>query len=127
MSNAGHKNWEEISLKQDNGPDILFRGRQFADCTLYDEERATLTRQTLYITDTNEHIYHLVSRTGEEREHRAYRLSVLGDRCVIRHGNTEMVLQFDMLMLVVRNLCGMSAEAAPFAEIVEETLKAANS
>ena len=127
MAGTGRRNMEDVSLTHDNGPDIFFRGRLFAECSWYDEERAALTRQKLYVTDTNEHIYYLVSHCGKERQHRAYRLSVLGDRCVIHNGNTEMVLQFDMLMLAVRTLCGMNADAEPTIELVEQTLKAANS
>ena len=127
MAGNGRRNMEDVSLNHDNGQDIFFRGRLFAECSWYDEERETLTRQKLYVTDSNEHIYYLVSHSGEERQRRAYRLSVLGDRCVIHNGNTEMVLQFDMLMLAVRNLCGMSAEAEPAIDLVEQTLKAANS
>jgi hypothetical protein len=127
MLETGRRNMEDVSLTHDNGPDIHFRGRLFAECSWYDEERESLTRHKLYVTDTNEHIYYLVSHVGEERQRRAYRLSVLGDRCVIHNGNTEMVLQFDMLMLAVRNLCGMNNEATPAIDIVEQTLRAANS
>ena len=127
MTGSERRTMEDVSLSHDNGPDIFFRGRLFAECSWYDEERATLTRQKLYVTDTNEHIYYLVSHTDEERQRRAYRLSVLGDRCVIHNGNAEMVLQFDMLMLAVRSLCGMDGEAAPAIDIVEQTLQAANS
>jgi hypothetical protein len=127
MNNAGQRKMEDFSLKHDNGPDIFFRGRLFAECSWYDEEQKALTRQKLYVTDSNEHIYYMVSHAGEERQRRAYRLSVLGDRCVIHNGNTEMVLRFDMLMLAVRSLCGMSAEAESAIEMVEQTLKAANS
>ena len=127
MAGTGRRNMEDVSLHHDNGPDIFFRGRLFAECSWYDEERETLTRQKLYVTDTNEHIYYLVSHGNEDRQRRAYRLSVLGDRCVIHNGNTEMVLQFDMLMLAVRNLCGLNAEAEPAIDLVEQTLKAANS
>ena len=127
MAETGRRSMEDVSLKHDNGPDIFFRGRLFAECSWYDEEHKTLTRQKLYVTDTNEHIYYLVSHCGEDRQRRAYRLSVLGDRCVIHNGNAEMVLQFDMLMLAVRNLCGLSAEAESAIDMVEQTLKAANS
>ena len=127
MTKTGRRNMEDVSLAHDNGPDIFFRGRLFAECSWYDEERDSLTRQKLYVTDTNEHIYYLVSHGGATRRRRAYRLSVLGDRCVIHNGNTEMVLQFDMLMLAVRSLCGMSADAEPAIDVVEQTLKAANS
>jgi len=127
MTGTGRRTMEDISLKHDNGSDIFFRGRLFAECSWYDEEQEMLTRQKLYVTDTNEHIYYLVSHAGEKRQRRAYRLSVLGDRCVIHNGNTEMVLQFDMLMLAVRSLCGLSAEAESAIDMVEQTLKAANS
>ena len=127
MAGTERRTMEDVCLKHDNGADISFRGRLFAECSWYDEESGALTRQKLYVTDTNEHIYSLVSHSGEERQRRAYRLSVLGDRCVIHNGNMEMVLRFDMLMLAVRNLCGMSAEAEPVLEMVEQTLKAANS
>ena len=118
---------EDVSLKHDNGPDIFFRGRLFAECSWYDEESSALTRQKLYVTDTNEHIYYLVYHAGDSRQRRAYRLSVLGDRCIIHNGNTEMVLQFDMLMLAVRSLCGMNAVTESVIDLVEQTLKAANS
>ena len=127
MAGTGHKTMEDVSLMHDNGPDIVFRGRLFAECSWYDEESGALTRQKLYVTDTNEHVYYLVNHTGEERQRRAYRLSVLGDRCVIHNGNAEMVLQFDMLLLAVRSLCGMSAGTESAIEMVEQTLKAANS
>ena len=127
MIGTERRTMEDVNLAHDNGPDIFFRGRLFAECSWYDEEHETLTKQRLYVTDTNEHIYYLVSLCGEERSRRAYRLSVLGDRCVIHNGDTKMVLQFDMLMLAVRSLCGLSDEADSAYEMVEQTLKAANS
>lgn len=124
---AERRTMEDVTLAHDNGADIFFRGRLFAECSLYDDEQSALTRQKLYVTDSNEHIYYLVTHQGEERRRRAYRLSVLGDRCVIHNGNAEMVLRFDMLMLAVRGLCGLGADTVPVLDMVEETLKAANS
>ena len=49
-----------------------------------------------------------------------------GDNCIIDNGVTEMALQFDMLMLAVRGLCGLEAGATPTLSMVEEMLKAAN-
>lgn len=37
-----------------------------------------------------------------------------------------MALQFDLLMLAVRGLCGLDAAATPTLSMVEEMLKAAN-
>ncbi len=120
------KNMEEISLKHDNGSDVQFRGRLFLECSWYDEEHGMLTRQKLYVTDKNEQVYYIVRSSGQERSRHAYRLSVRGDYCVIDNGVTEMVLQFDMLMLAVRGLCGLDAGATPTLSMLEEMLKAAN-
>lgn len=126
MSKPSQRILENVNLKHDNGPDLAFSGRLFSECSWYDEDNGVLTRQKLYVTDNNEHVYYIVSGAGASRSRRAYRVSVLGDRCVIHNGATEMTLQFDMLMLAVRGLCGLEADATPTLAMVEETLKAAN-
>lgn len=121
-----HKPMDDICLKHDNGEDLRFRGRLFSECSWFDEESGTLTRQQLYVTDTREQVYYIVRSQGHERSRRAYRLSVRGDTCVIHNGATEMALQFDMLMLAVRGLCGLDDDATPSLDMVEDLLKAAN-
>ena len=92
---------EDICLKHDNGNDLSFRGRLFSECSWYDEALGTLTRQKLYVTDTNDQVYYIVRSSGQERSRRAYRLAV-------------------------RGLCGLEAGATPTLSMVEEMLKAAN-
>ena len=121
------KGMEDICLKQDNGSDLRFRGRLFSECSWFDEEHSMLTRQKLYVTDNNEQVYYIVRSAGEERTRHAYRLSVQGENCVIDNGHSEMTMQFDMLMMAVRGLCGLEAGATPSLEMVEDMLKAANS
>ena len=53
--------FKNIVLRLDNGTEMSFLGRQFAGGAWYDEETNILTRQHLYVTDTNEHIYSIVS------------------------------------------------------------------
>ncbi len=118
---------ENVCLKHDNGSDIAFHGRLFAESSWYDEESSTLTRQKLYVTDKNEQVYYIVRGNGPERTRHAYRLTVNGDFCIIYNGSSEITLQFDMLMLAVRQLCGLDADATPSLCMVEEMLKAANS
>lgn len=125
VDNAGRA-LENVCLKHDNGADIAFLGRLFAESSWYDEDTDTLTRQKLYVTEQNEQVYYIVSGAGQNRSRRAYRVSVMGDHCVIHNGASEMVLQFDMLMLAVRGLCGLDADATPTLSMVEEMLKAAN-
>ena len=120
------RNMEHVCLKHDNGADIAFSGRLFAESSWYDEENDTLTRQKLYVTEQHDQVYYIVSGSGSRRSRRAYRVSVMGDHCIIHNGATEMTLQFDMLMLAVRGLCGLDAGATPTLSMVEEMLKAAN-
>lgn len=126
VDKTGGRTMEYVCLKHDNGADIQFQGRLFAESSWYDVESDTLTRQKLYVTEEHKQVYYIVSGSGARRSRRAYKLSVMGDRCVIHNGAGEMTLQFDMLMLAVRGLCGLDAGATPTLNVVEEMLKAAN-
>ena len=119
-------NMEEICLKHDNGEAMRFLGRLFSECSHFDEENSCLTRQQLYITADGEQVYYIIRSGGQQRERNAYRLSVKGDICVINNGASEIAIQFDLLMLAVRSLCGLNADATPSLSAVEEILRAAN-
>ncbi|MBD5607378.1 MAG: hypothetical protein HDQ93_00820 [Desulfovibrio sp.] len=117
---------ENISLKHDNGDALRFRGRLFSECSFFDEESGSLTRQQLYVTDAGEQIYYIVRGTGKDRSRVAYRVSVDGDSCVMDNGKESIAMSFDMLMLAVRSLCGLASDAKPPIAAVEDMLKAAN-
>lgn len=123
---------ENICLKHDNGEDLRFHGRLFSECSHFDEDTGGITRQQLYVTDSGEQVYYIVQSDGRgsqgrrDNKRRAYRLSVKEDNCVINNGKAEITLEFDMLMLAVRALCGLDAGATPSLETVEEILKAIN-
>lgn len=117
---------EDISLKHDNGDALRFRGRLFSECSFYDEESGSLTRQQLYVTDAGEQIYYIVRGTGKDRSRVAYRVSVDGDTCVMDNGKDSIAMSFDTLMLAVRSLCGLASDAKPPISAVEDMLKAAN-
>ncbi|MBQ7456626.1 MAG: hypothetical protein IJS54_03330 [Desulfovibrio sp.] len=114
------KKFESVNLPQDNGEDLTFRGSLYSECSWFDEEHKQLTKQKLYVTDTNEQIYYIVRSVGGEKSHHAFRFAVNGTNCVINNGKTNMTLPFDMLMLVVRDLCGLSASETPTISQVEE-------
>lgn len=120
------KNMGEICLKHDNGDAMRFEGCLFSETSDFDKESGCLTRQQLYITDNGEQVYYIVRSEGRKRTRHAYRLSMHGDTCVINNGKMEIAMQFDMLMLAVRALCGLSSDATPSLEMVEEMLRAAN-
>ena len=126
MSDTERTSFEDITLSLDNGVQMKFRGRQFAGGSWFDEEQGVLTRQTLFVTDTHEHVYAIVSGSGRQRSRRAYRVTLQGDTCTIDNGRQTMTIQYDMLMLAVRALTGLDKDATPTWEMVEETLEAAN-
>lgn len=117
---------EAIRLQLDNGTTMNFNGRQFAGGSWFDEEDGVLTRQSLYVTSENEHVYSIITGKGNQRSRRAYRVSLDGETCTINNGRQEMTIELDMLMLAVRALAGLEGDAAS-VDAVEETLRAANS
>lgn len=120
-------NMEDVCLKHDNGDPLQFHGRLFSESSDFDKDSGSLTRQQLYVTDNGDQVYYIVRTEGKERTRHAYRLSVHGDTCIINNGKMEIAMQFDMLMLAVRSLCGLNSDAIPTQEMVEEMLNAANS
>ena len=125
-NNAPKMNLTRVSLNLDNGAEMNFSGRPFAGGSWYDEEPGTLTRQKLYIEESGEHVYSIVTGQGQERSRRAYRVSLSGESCTINDGRTKMTLNLEMLMLAVRSLAGMERADALTLDMVEETLRAAN-
>lgn len=117
---------EEVSLKLESGEQLNFKGRLFSESSWYDEDEASITTQKLYVTDTHEQVYSIVSGSEGKRERRAYRIATHGDSCTVNNGSVEMTMPFDMLMLAVRALCRLDDDATPSLETVEETLRAAN-
>lgn len=117
---------EEICLKNDNGSDMSFRGRLFSECSWYDEDHKTMTRQKLFVTDSNEQVYYIVRSRGRDHSRHAYRLKMDDGFCVINDGKNEICMQFDLLMLAVRGLCGLEDGATPSLSVVEEMLTACN-
>lgn len=119
---------EAVTLQLDNGASMTFAGRQFAGGSWYDEEEGVLTKQSLYVTSENEHVYSIVSGKGHRRSRRAYRVALeSGDRCTITDGHQTMTMELEMLMMAVSSLVGLDKEDAPTLEAVEDLVRAANS
>ena len=125
-NNAPQMNLTRFSLNLDNGAVMEFSGRPFAGGSWYDEETGTLTRQKLYITESGEHVYSIITGQGQRRSRRAYRVSLAGESCTSCDGRTTMALNLEMLMLAVRTLAGMERADDLTLDMVEETLRAAN-
>jgi len=126
MNDSPEQLMEEIVLQLDNGTSLEFKGRLFSEASWYDEDSGVLTHQKLFVTDSHEQVYSVVTGGGNNRSRRAYKIRVQGEACTIFDGRTSMNLPFELLMMAVRSLCGLDEGAIPSLETVEETLRAAN-
>ena len=103
---------EKIFLRSDNGAELYFCGQLYSESSYYDEETATLTRLRLFITDTGEQVYSIVSGSGTQKNRRHYLVSAIGRRCRVSDGVQTLVLPVDMLFAAVFGLCGIDPERA---------------
>lgn len=117
---------ESVTLANDGKTDFCFTGRLFSECSWFDEESQTMTRQKLFITEKNEQVYYIMTACHGQRSHRAYGLRLCGDRCIMFDGASEITMQLPLLMLAVRSLCGFDKAGEQVLAHIEETLKAAN-
>ena len=127
MQHYSGDNMEQIVLANDHGGELQFRGRVFSECSYYDEETTSITRQRLYVTDKGEQVYYIVTGSGQEKERRAYLLRIDGDHCVINNGMLEITLRTDLLLASMRTLCGFNEGCSEdLLKSLEDTLRAAN-
>lgn len=103
---------ETVFLRSDNGAELHFCGQLYSESSYYDEETATLTRLRLFITDTGEQVYSIVSGSGGHKNRRHYMVSPMGSRCRVSDGVQTLVLPVDMLFAAVFGLCGIDPERA---------------
>lgn len=127
MQNYSGDNMEQIILANDHGGELQFRGRIFSECSYYDEESNSITRQRLYVTDKGEQVYSIATGGGSNKERRAYLLRIDGEQCIINNGMLEVTLRTELLMASMRTLCGLNEGCSDdLLKSLEETLNAAN-
>jgi hypothetical protein len=103
---------EKFFLRSDNGTELYFCGQLYSESSYYDEETATLTRLRLFMTDTGDQIYSIVSGSGTQKSRRHYFVSAIGKHCRVSDGVQSLVLPVDMLFAAVFGLCGIDPERA---------------
>lgn len=113
MTNAGAGAFtEKIFLRSDNGAELYFRGQLYSESSYYDEETATITRLRLFITDSGEQVYSIVSGSGSEKTRRHYTVAQDGDLYRISNGLQTLSLPPETLFASVFGLCGIDPERA---------------
>lgn len=115
-------------LPNDVGADIKFTGVLCSENMYHDHEAGTVTKQRLYLTDTNEQVYSVVISDGVNKDQRVYKMRIEKDQCRIDNGLFDVALDLTLLSSVVRGLCGLdgSVQADEFFSTMVETLHAVN-
>ncbi len=98
---------EEVTLSNDTGANLSFRGRLYAENSFYDEDTGTLTQQKLYITEKGQQAYSIVTSDGKNKERRAYLIKREGRLCKINNGLFDVTVNAHDLVTAVRGLCGI--------------------
>jgi hypothetical protein len=103
---------EKFFLRNDNGAQLSFQGRMFAESTYFDEQTSTLTRIRLYVADNGDHVYSIVSGAGAGKSRRFYEVTPGREICRISDGVHSLTVPTDMLFASVFGLCGIDPERA---------------
>lgn len=103
---------EKMFLRSDNGAELYFRGKLYSESSYYDEETATLTRLRLFVTDSGEQVYSIVSGQGAEKTRRHYVVAQEGEYYRVSNGIQTLTLPLEMLFAAVFGLCGIDPERA---------------
>ncbi|MDK2957214.1 MAG: hypothetical protein PWQ57_2710 [Desulfovibrionales bacterium] len=111
--------FRNVTLQNDSGGDLSFRGRLTAESSHYDEWCGILTKEKIYLTDDGRTAYSIAMSDGETKDRRAYLIeaSSSGD-CIVNDGKLTMLMPQDILLTML----SMAFESAPDTE--EETLEA---
>jgi hypothetical protein len=95
---------ESISLENDKGGPVTFRGALYAQTSFYDEDTGILTQQRLYTTCDGDQAFSIVSSDGVTKSRRAYVVRREGEMCHIQSGDKTVTIPYDSLMLFTRVL-----------------------
>ena len=96
----------------DNGAELIFCGQLYSESSYYDEETTTLTRLRLFMTDTGDQVYSIVSGSGTHKNRRHYLVSIVDTHCRVSDGIQTLTLPVEMLFAAVFGLCGIDPERA---------------
>ncbi len=127
--NGAEKNMEKIVLENDTGSSISFTGQIFAEHSFYDEDSGVLMQQKLYVTDSGDQAYAVVSSDGKTKEKRAYLIKRQGHLCKINNGLFDVTVNAQDLLAVVRGLCGLTDQMESedfFKKVTDPEEKAVN-
>ncbi len=89
----------QITLENDNGATISFRGKLYAQTSFFEEETGVLTKQELYSTQEGDQAFRIISSNGEQKTKASYLIKRNEEACVITNGEKTLSLPFEWLFL----------------------------
>lgn len=105
QSSAGAQGpMKAISLDNDGGASISFRGALYAQTSFFEENTGVLTKQELYTTEDGDQAFAIIASDGDSKQKSAYLVKRQGDTCVMSNGEQEMSLPYEWLMMYTQAL-----------------------
>jgi len=93
-----------ITLDNDGGASISFRGMLYAQTSFFEENTGVLTKQELYSTEDGDQAFAIIASDGEAKQKSAYLVKRVGDVCVMSNGEQELSLPYEWLMMYTQAL-----------------------
>ncbi len=102
--------YKTITLENDNGGSITFKGVLYAQTSFFEENTGVLTKQELYSTEEGHQAFALISTDGDLKRKSAYIVRRRGEMCVMDNGSQTMSLPYDWLMMFTQALWDIDLE-----------------
>lgn len=102
--------FKTITLENDHGSSVTFKGALYAQTSFFEENTGILTKQELYSTADGHQAFALVSTDGDVKRRSAYIVRRQGDMCIMDNGEQQMTLPYDWLMMFTQALWDIDLE-----------------
>lgn len=99
-----------VTLENDAGSTISFRGSLYAQTSFFEEDTGILTKQELYSTEDGHQAFRIVTSDGGSKQKSSYLVRREGDTCVMSNGDQELTLPHEWLMLFTQALWDIDLE-----------------
>lgn len=95
---AGHDPALEVSLPNDFGEDLPFKGHLVGEEMYFNDDTGMLTMEKLYKNESDTYAYSIISAIGHARERRAYTVQPGQEICRVNNGSLELDYDTDLLL-----------------------------
>lgn len=101
---------KSVTLENDGGADVTFRGALYAQTSFFEEDTGVLTKQELYRTEDGQQAFRIITTDGGTKKRSSYLIRRQGNRCVMSNGDQELSLPYEWLMMYTQALWNMDLD-----------------